>query len=415
MTLHPLLARVFAAWEEAGVVWAVLRAPENPARPEGDIDILLERRTAHTAERVAWDVGFVTVPDRVHDLHLLQYDRESGHWIWLHCATELAFGATRAVRPGFENRWLADRRAAGRFVVLAPGEEFWITLMHALLDQGTLSERSRRRLLAGIADASPEGPLPDALRTVLPPGWTPNQLLERMRSGDWEALQRIAPMLRASAARAGRPVLPMRAWRWMRRALTGVRSARHRRGVGVALLGPDGAGKSTLGAALRQGFVLPAREVYMGLTGGWLRHVDKLRVPGVVRAGRFLVIWGRYLRAQYHIHRGRLVVFDRYIYDAEVPTPFPLSRWGRLGRWLDGRTCPGPDIVMILDAPGTVMHERKGEYTPEMLEQWRQKFLTIRARHPNVVVLDATRSVDALRGEALDRIWACYQRRWARR
>ena len=135
----------------------------------------------------------------------------------------------------------------------------------------------------------------------------------------------------------------------------------------MALLGPDGAGKSTLSESLRRSSVFPSRQVYMGLTGGWLRHVDRLRVPGIVRVGRLLVIWGRYLRGQYHVYRGRLVVFDRYVLDAEVPPPYPLGPFGRLARRIDGRSCPPPDLVLILDAPGTVMHQRKGEYTPETL------------------------------------------------
>jgi thymidylate kinase len=188
-----------------------------------------------------------------------------------------------------------------------------------------------------------------------------------------------------------------------------------RAGRTIALLGPDGAGKSTLAEGLLATSVFPVRQVYMGLTGGWLRRVDKLRVPGVVRVGRLLVIWGRYLRGLYHACRGRLVVFDRYIYDAEVPTPYPLTRWGRMARWMVGRACPGPDLVLILDAPGAVMHERKGEYTAEMLEEWRQRFLGVQQRVRRAAVLDTTQAPEAVRAEAMRQIWRCYAERWGRR
>jgi thymidylate kinase len=415
MTLHPLLDRLFTSWAEAEVVWALLRMPEDPARPEGDLDILLEQRTAQAAERIARRLGFVPVPGRPHDLHLLQFHRETGRWLWLHCVTELAFGPYRAVRPGLENRWLADRRAAGAVRVLAPGDEFWITLLHALLDHGRLDPRAQRRLARTAGTADPESPLAAGLKDLLPGGSSPATLLASAHAGDWKVLHALAPELREAAARRGRPALPSRVLGGIARELAALRHIHRARGVSVALLGPDGAGKSTLAQGLQESFVLPVRQVYMGLTGGWLRHVDKLRVPGVVRVGRLLVIWGRYLQAQYHTHRGRLVVFDRYIFDAEVPPPYPLSRWGRWARWMDGRACPAPDLVLILDAPGSLMHERKGEYTPETLEDWRQRFLGLQHRLRNVEVLDTSQPPDAVRTEAIDRIWRRYAERWGRR
>jgi thymidylate kinase len=182
----------------------------------------------------------------------------------------------------------------------------------------------------------------------------------------------------------------------------------------VALLGPDGAGKSTLASGIEDSFVFPVRQMYMGLTGGMLRQVDRLRVPGVVRAGRLAVIWYRYLLAQYHVARGRLVVFDRYIYDADVPTPHRLGLLARAGRWMDGRCCPAPDLILLLDAPGELMHQRKPSYTPEMIEDWRQHFLRLRHRLPGIEVIDSTRSTGEVRTQATVLLWREYVRRWAR-
>ena len=415
MTLHPVLERLFGRWNEAEVVWALLRVPDDPARPEGDLDILLEQRTAFAAQRIARRLGFVPVPGYRHDLHLLQFHRETGRWLWLHCVTELAFGPYRAVRPGFEKRWLAGRRAAGSISTLAPGDEFWITLLHALLDRGRLGGRAQRRLAATAAEADPESPLGAALQDLLPEGWTPGSLLERARARTWNELDGAALAIREAAERRGRPPLPSRILGRLARDGAALRRVRRARGVSVALLGPDGAGKSTLAQGLQESFVFPVRQIRMGLTSGWLHRVDRLRVPGVVRIGRLLVIWGRYLQAQYHIHRGRLVVFDRYIFDAEVPPPYALSRWGRWARWIDGRACPAPDLVLVLDAPGSVMHTRKGEYTPETLEDWRQRFLGLQHQLRNVEVLDTTLAAEVVRTEAIDRIWRVYAKRWGHR
>jgi thymidylate kinase len=105
-------------------------------------------------------------------------------------------------------------------------------------------------------------------------------------------------------------------------------------------------------------------------------------------------------------------VFDRYIYDAEVPTPHPLAPADRLGRWIDGRSCPAPDLILVLDAPGEVMHQRKGEYDPVMLEQWRQRFRGLQQRLPNVELIDTTRDIEIVRADVVDRVWRCYAARW---
>jgi thymidylate kinase len=178
------------------------------------------------------------------------------------------------------------------------------------------------------------------------------------------------------------------------------------------LLGPDGAGKSTLGMGLRNSFIFPVRLVYMGLTGGLLRHIARLHVPGLVLLARLLVLWCRYLMAQYHQLRGRLVVFDRYIYDAMVPHPDRLNWLRRASRWVDGRSCPGPDLVLLLNAPGKIMYERKGEYNPEQLEDWRQHFLALQRRIPQVETVDTAQAKDAARTEVIDRIWQRYVARW---
>jgi thymidylate kinase len=227
-------------------------------------------------------------------------------------------------------------------------------------------------------------------------------------------LEQLSPVVWAAALRHGRPAFVRRGLARAGRLVTRVLQARQRRGVSVALLGPDGAGKSTLAAGLQRSFVLPARQIYMGLTGGWLERVDRLRLPGLVRLGRVGVIWGRYLRGQYHTLRGRLVVFERYTFDAVAPTPMKLGRMGRLARWLDGRACPAPDLVLILDAPGTLMHQRKGEYTPETLEHWRQRFRTLEHRLSSVAVLDTTRPPEVVLAEATECIWKQYVRRWSR-
>jgi thymidylate kinase len=178
------------------------------------------------------------------------------------------------------------------------------------------------------------------------------------------------------------------------------------------VLGPDGAGKSSLVEGIRTTVPIPVRVVYMGLTGGALRYTERLRLPGLVLAASALVVWGRYLTGRYHTTLGRLVLFDRYVYDAVAPHPRRTRPWHRASRWTLARLCPGPDLVLVLNAPGAVMFVRKGAYSAEVLEDWRQRFLTLRERLPNVHVIDATQPAHAVRVEATRVIWRGLATRW---
>jgi len=413
VNLHPVLTQVFRRWTESSVRWALLRVPENPSAPEGDIDILLAPEAARVATDIAVALGFVPVPGYAPDTHMLQFHPETRHWLWLHCTVQVSFGPYGAVHTGAEV-CLGHRIVEGPLTRLTPNHEFWTTLMHALLDQRRLSEASRRRLQSSAGAALPVGPLPDSLRPVLPPGWTPEQVLKRAQAQDWPSLIQLAPEMWARALRRGRPALVRRLTRAAARVFRTGPAPFRRRGLSVAVLGPDGAGKSTLAEGLEREFVFPVTRVYMGLTGGWLRHVDRLRIPGIVRIGRLSIIWSRYLRARYRVLRGDLVVFDRYIFDAAVPPPNPLGPLRRLGRWIDGHSCPAPDLLLILDAPGQLMYARKGAYTVDLLEEWRHRFRTIANGHHRSVVLDASRPMEHVLGEAVRHIWAQYSNQWGR-
>jgi thymidylate kinase len=187
---------------------------------------------------------------------------------------------------------------------------------------------------------------------------------------------------------------------------------RTRRGIAVGVIGPDGAGKTTLVNGLRDALPFPTRILYMGLTGGRLPRADALRVPGVVLAARLAILWLRWAVGLYHRARGRVVLFDRYTFDGTVPSGRRQRMLARASRRLQARACPQPDLVLLLDASGDTMHARKGEYEPERLEEWRAAYGRLGGRLARLEVLDAEQPVDAVRRDALAAIWRCYAERW---
>jgi len=306
------------------------------------------------------------------------------------------------------------RERDGAMFTLAPDDAFWVLLLHCLVDKGSIAARHRTRLQALAAVALTENPLAQVVAAACPDGWTLARILQYVRDHRWVQLEQFGSAFTRS---------------WMRRQHIGTwKILLHRvsqlivklinlprsRGLGVALLGPDGAGKTTVIADVQKRFILPVRSVYMGLTGGLLPRADSLRFPVLVALSRLVIFWCRYLIAQYHQSRGRLVIFDRYIYDAEVPTPYPLSRLKKAYRWMDGHALPAPDLVLVLSAPGEIMYQRKREYDPEMLEDWRQHFLALQKRMPQAEIVDTTRTKDTVRIDVIDRIWRRYVVRWSK-
>jgi hypothetical protein len=411
--LHPLLETVFLALEIAGFRWALLRVPENLAIPDGDIDLLVDRADLRRASSILQSLGFAPVPDHGYGFHFLRYHKDTGCWLWLHVVTELSFGPYYALKTGAGAGCLARRQRLGALVTLAPDDAFWALLLHCIIDKGTIAPRHQRHLQALVGKVQLTGPLACFIDQVLPPDWSVSHLLTGLRCGNWPALERLRPSLSARwRLKQGITDRHLRTLGLLR-AKHQARTLLRRRGLSVALIGPDGAGKTTLAEAIQRDFILPVRIIYGGLTGGRLPQVDALRVPVLVVGGRFGVFWCRYLLALYHQLHGRLVVFDRYIYDAVAPTPYRLSRLQRVYRWLDGHACPPPDLVLLLDAPGEVMHRRKGEYSPPELEDWRQHFLTLRRRLRRLEVVPTTRDQDLVRRDVINRIWRYHAARWS--
>jgi thymidylate kinase len=177
----------------------------------------------------------------------------------------------------------------------------------------------------------------------------------------------------------------------------------------VVLLAPDGAGKTSLARSLSETFVLPVSVVYMGLyrrSGGPDR---RYRVPGVFVFERLLLSWGRAVVGFAARAAGRLVVFDRYPYEALLTPPQEMNRLGRGHRIVLGHSCPHPDLTILLDAPGAVLHARKPERPADDLERVRRRVVDLRRRVPRAVVVDATPTFDDVRRHVTDVIWRAYR------
>jgi thymidylate kinase len=419
LLVHPKLAALFGVLEEEGLSWCVLRGERDLLAPAGDVDLLVARRDGARMRRIAEDLGFGRVPAWGYGSHvfLLSYDEDGDIWIKLDVVTELAFGPGFSLATGAETESLARRHRVGGIPVLAGDDAFWALLLHQLLDKGGAVAAGDATRLTQLADgAGKDGPLARFVDSLCPPGWSAGRIVGEVERGDWASLGDLAPRLAANWRRQWRTdvwrrMITNRFRRWSGKWL---RLSR-RRGLSVALLGPDGAGKSTLAAGIERSFYFPVRSVYMGLYQHASGRLPVRRAPGVRLASRLARQWARWLKAAYHQRRGRLVLFDRYSYETLVPSRHPHSRRGRARRWLLGHSCPSPDLVLLLDAPGELLYARKGEHDVALLERQRQGYRALQPRFPRAFVLDASRDADRVRASATALIWREYLRHWKRR
>lgn len=222
------------------------------------------------------------------------------------------------------------------------------------------------------------------------------------------------------------------------------------KGLTVALLGADGAGKSTIGRRLVEVLDVPTSYVYMGINldasnvvlpttrlllevkrwrGGRPdmasgppdpnrvkerpRGLPKRALVGCKRVMRILNVmaeeWFRQVVIWRCRRRGGVVVLDRHFFfdyyaaDIEHREGLPLMR--RLHGYLLERWYPRPDVVIVLDAPAEVLLARKGEGTLELLDLRREDYLRLRheARKGSAIV-DATQSEDRVLDEVAEHI-----------
>jgi len=413
---HPVLAEVFGSLARDGVPWCLLRPPAHPAAPSGDVDLLVDRRARNRAGRVLAALGFGRIPNGgTPDAFYLRYDAGTDCWLYLHVTSEISFGPHRELRTGAAAACLARRVRWGAAWQLREDDDFWVTLLHAVVDKGSLSPRHRQRLSA-LADPTGHatGPVAAAVAPHLADPGDAGRLLRWARDGqERELLGAAQAAVDRWCRAAGHEPAGQRVRRLFRLA-AGLRNPWRRRGLSIALLGPDGAGKSTLAEGLTEHFFFPVWSVYMDIRAEELARKAP-PVPGLVFLTYLVLLWGRLAGARRRQARGELVVFDRYTYDALVTAEPATTAKQRVARWMHGHLFPRAGLTLVLDLPGEVMFARKGERDPEQLEQERQRLLRLHERVGVVEVLDATQPVELVRRDAVARIWDRYATRWGAR
>lgn len=437
------LADLFRELDRRSIAYCVLRGIDELTRVARaqEVDLLVSTEDLDAFIAVVGGSGFAEWPSWGHAPHrfFMTYDVADDSWIKLDVVTELRYGKPyRNLPVGMAAHCLRARQRWGPTWIPAAGDELLTTVLHCVLDKGGFRHAHRQRLQRLWSIVATDLHLRVRLERTAKLHLGEDVvavIAEALEHDAWERLSGLRE-------RWSRRLLRRAPWssvtnalrnRWLRRARRLLFVMHRHPGTATVLLAPDGGGKSTLSSALAADPFLRARVVYMGsnVQGGglrlpssrWLdRQLARARtrsgnpVVRLARKGKLTVLralntvnhliedWVRHSIGRYQRLCGRFVVFDRYFYDAHL-SPRAGSLRVRLRRWILERTCAPPDRVLLLDAPGDVLFARKGEHSPEALEQQRQTLLGLAANIPNFTVVDTSRGADETRRRVVWLIW----------
>lgn len=210
--------------------------------------------------------------------------------------------------------------------------------------------------------------------------------------------------------------------------------------VTVALIGGDGAGKTTIAKRLEEACPLPTKYLYMGINpqagkftlptsrlvfllkqssykkeaskssqtqsesvpAHYLEYSKTNRGPlwtALRLLNRLIEASYRQIIAIYYQIRGYIVIYDRHPLFETAPLPKKSGKkkfsWlTGANHWIISNLFPKPKLTIFLDAPAELLHARKKESTPDYLDRQRTKYLKQGEITANFIRIDATQPLE---------------------
>jgi thymidylate kinase len=259
-----------------------------------------------------------------------------------------------------------------------------------------------------------------------------SQIVRMASANDWTPLINSIESFRAALLRSRKETLAEKLVAFPRNAAYFVGRILRPTGCWIAFMGPDGSGKSLIINAVSQEFAPSFRTTrYFHLRPRLIGRKPTNKGPvtdphgqlprgQIASIAKVLDLWFDYVfgylfRIFPGLIRTELVLFDRCFYDLLVD-----SRRIRYGGppWLlraAARLAPGPDLVILLDAPPEVLRARKQEVPLAEVARQRAAYLDLAHTLSSAVVVNAAQLPEEVIHDALQAVTRYLGRRTHRR
>jgi thymidylate kinase len=427
-----ILLRVFEALDRAGIRYCMLHGYESyPQRIGSDVDCIIDAKTA--PERIytmlhqnRGRIGAEIVRCRGYHIVLAGKNADgSPVFLTLDLSPDCELDDVRFYAG---SEVLACRRRYREFWIPAADIEFGCYLARTIAKANLDDERARR--LSKLYGQDPTRCQQQAARF-----WgAPNTeiIVAAAQSNDWkEVRQRLASLREELLRRAILRHLGRFVGNKARGLIDRAKHVWQPAGLNVVLLGPDGAGKSSIIDALAPMLrgVFPrttcsgfAPALHRLLRRGPRRTDQPHALPArsfmtsVLRAGYWFVYYSfSYLNIRLSLARSTLVLNDRHFVDIFVDRkryryggPVSLIR-------LIWRMIPQPDLIIVLDAPPEVLQARKREVSFEETAWQCNAYQSLARTLKNCRVVEADQSLERVAADVSEIILRHLTMRIARR
>lgn len=438
MTREDLAAELLDEFERRHISFVVTGDVRDPTRwAHGDIDIVVEPGDLERAWKLV--PRFLTRKG-VRLIQVLRYEHNARYHVaaWRGSNAKLFFLRPDVCGDYYRNGWrvlraselLEGRVRAGsifgdcrRFYVPAPPQAF-VYYLAKRIDKADLGTRNQTYLNYQWQQ-DPGGACSETHR--LWPGPEADMLCRVAASGDWERVTTQIHRFRRSIR--GRPLWGRRiSWAEICR---GIDRLCRPTGFWIAVLGPDGVGKSTVLERIEQSMAFAFRRTQRYHLRPSLGRNKAEKAPvtdphSVSPRGRVasllkLLYWwcdyllGFFLNVYPRLARSSFVLFDRYYHDILVdPKRYRHRGFKRLAQRI-ANSVPIPDRVIILDAPVDRVQSRKAEVSWEETRRQRNHYRALAEQMGRSVLVDASRPVDEVVQDVEDLLLRDLERRTASR
>jgi len=415
---------LFAAWEKAGIRYAVLRNYASlPEDTGNDLDLLVDPKQLRDAERILFRVmrdcgGAMHNRAEFSPVSLFFCDPRDGTQFHVDLFRDLKWRGFRLLRT--EDVLSRVRRYNNMWVISLPDEAV-LNLLTRLVFGGYVKDKYKPSIRQ-VFEASAEQSL--SILAAATNGTLARQLHDWVLAENWTAIEDATPTVRKAVFRnalrtpfdtTGSLLYDARRLlaRWV-----------HTPGLAIVLAGPDGCGKTSVGVELTKRLAGTFYEEYTTHVHWKPRllksmadaanpfgtprtdpHAKPVRGPlmniAYFTAHSLEIPPAWLLRVRPRLFRNKMVIIDRYYYDFMVdPRRFRIrvsDRWA----WLMYRFMPKPGLVIGLTAPVDVIQSRKREVPPEETARQCVAYQKVIDHLPYGYMVDTNRPLEAVVDEAL--------------